>query len=107
MRIGSQSDDKPAKEIPLEVQLWINRGWKMIDTEREGVVVTGPKEIKGRTIFCAMIGLIFLCLFHFGMLFPGMGALFILLAVVDYKMLTKAPTKFFPAEGERKRTLER
>lgn len=106
MRIGT-NPAQPPKEIPLEVQLWINRGWKVIETEREGVVVSGPKEMKGRTIFCGVVGVIFLCLFHFGGLFPAMGVLLIILAVVDYKILTKAPTKFFPADGEKRRTLDR
>ena len=107
MRIGSNNPDEPEEQIPLEVQLWINRGWTTVKTERLGTVISGPKEMKGRTKLMIVLGILLLCLFYFGALWPGIGALFIVVAVVDYKFATKAPTKFFPTDGEKKRTLER
>ena len=106
MRIGSKPEEPP-KEIPLEVQLWIGRGWQVIETERQGIVLSGPKSLRVRTILLGIAGVVLLCLFRFSLLWPGMGALFLLLAVVDFYLLTKPPTKFFPAAGEKRRTLER
>jgi hypothetical protein len=106
MRISNQPDEVP-EELPLEVQLWLSRGWTVIKTERRGVVLTGQKTMSGRSKFFIAAGIVLLCLFHFGALWPSVGAVFLVLAVVDYKFVTKPPTKFFPADGEKKRTLER
>jgi len=108
MRI-SKPDDKPEEEIPLEVQLWLSRGWTVLETERRGIVLSGPKEMKGRTKALIVVGILLLLLvfFPFRGLWPFLGVLFLLTAVVDYKFATKPPTKFFPATGERKRSMER
>lgn len=106
MRIGSKPEETP-EEIPLEVQLWINRGWTVLETERQGIILTGPKEMRGRTKLLIALGIIFLCLFYFGKSWPAVGAFFIVLAVLDYKFLTKPPTKFFPAKGDKIRTIQR
>lgn len=106
MRIGSKPDEVP-EEIPLEVQLWISRGWTVLETERRGIVLLGQKAMRGRTKFLILLGIVLLCLFKFGLLWPAMGGLFLLMSVVDYKFATKPPTKFFPADGEKKRTLDR
>ena len=107
MRIGSNNPDEPEEQIPLEVQLWLNRGWTIVKTERLGIVIVGPREMKGRTKLMIGLGVVLLCLFYFGATWPVIGAIFIFVAVVDYKFATKAPTKFFPADGEKKRSLER
>lgn len=108
MRIGSK-DDEPEEELPLEVQLWLSRGWAVIPTERRGIVLNGPKEMKGRTLFLILFGLMLLALFFFSWAgrWPFLGLAFLLLAVVDYKFATQPPTKFFPADGEKKRSMER
>jgi hypothetical protein len=106
MRISNQPEEEP-EEIPLEVQLWLSRGWTIIKTERRGIVLTGHKVMGGRTKLFIALGVVLLGLFYFGALWPSIGAVLLVLAVVDYKFVTKPPTKFFPADGEKKRTLER
>jgi hypothetical protein len=106
MRIGSKPEETP-EEIPLEVQLWIHRGWTVLETERQGIVLSGPKEMRGRTKLLIVLGLILICLFYFSLMYPGVGALFVVLAVMDYKIFTKPPTKFFPAKGDKPRAVER
>ncbi len=108
MRISKPSDE-PAEEIPLEVQLSLSRGWTVITTERQGLVLSGPKEMKGRTKFLIFLGVLLLVLvfFHLGLLWPLLGVAFLVVAVLDYKFATKPPTKFFPAVGEKRRSIER
>lgn len=101
--------DEPKEEIPLEVQLWLSRGWTVIETERRGLVLAGPKTMKGRTKALIVFGILLLLLvfFPFRGMWPLLGVLFLVTAVVDYKFATKPPTKFFPASGEKKRAMER
>ena len=106
MRIGGP-DDPEEEEIPLAVQLWLNKGWLRIKTERAGIVLQGPKSMRGRTKVFIVLGVVLLGLFHFGPLFPGIGAGLLILAAFDYQYGTKPPTKFFPAPGEKTRSLER
>ena len=113
MRIGGEPDSdepqEPEKEIPLEVQLFLNRGWAIMKTERRGIVLSGPKEMQGRTkvlIFLALV-LIVAGFFKLGSLVTAIGAGFVIIAAADYQYATKPPTKFFPAEGEKKRSMER
>lgn len=108
MRI-SNAPDEPEEELPLEVQLWVSRGWTVIKTERLGIVLTGQKEMKGRTKFLIVFGIILLGLAFAPLpaVVPCLGAVFLVVAVLDYKFATKPPTKFFPADGDKKRTLER
>ncbi|MFI5358287.1 MAG: hypothetical protein ACHQ4G_13220 [Opitutales bacterium] len=94
-------------EVPLEVQLWLSKGWTVLKTERVGFVLTGRKQMQGRSKFFIVVGVILLGLFHFGWIWPGLGAVLLVAAWLDYRFMTKPPTKFFPAEGEKKRTLER
>jgi hypothetical protein len=108
MRIAHHNpDEEPPREIPLEVQLWISKGWTVIDTQRRGIVLVGQKKMMGRSKFLIVLGVILLCLFHFSLRLPIAGVLLLVAAWLDYKFLTKPPTKFFPAEGEKTRTMER
>lgn len=106
MRISNQSEEEP-EELPLEVQLWVNRGWTVMQTERRGIVLSGQKKMRGRTKFLIFAGIVLLCLFHFGPMWPIIGAVLLGLSYVDFRFGTKPPTQFFPADGEKKRTLER
>jgi hypothetical protein len=65
--------------------------------------------MRGRTKFLIFLGIVLLALvfFPFRGKWPLLGVLFIVMAVLDYKFATKPPTKFFPATGERKRSMER
>ncbi len=108
MRITTPNpDEEPPREIPLEVQLWVSKGWTVIDTQRRGFVLLGVKSMNGRSKFLITLGVILLCLFHFSLRLPLAGVLLLVAAWLDYKFLTKPPTKFFPAEGEKTRTMER
>ena len=109
MRITKDEPDEPENELPLEVQLWISRGWTVLPTERRGIVLSGKKAMLGRTKFLLFLGIVLFALvfFPFRGAWPLIGAVFIGLAVVDYKFVTRPPTKFFPAEGEKKRSMER
>jgi hypothetical protein len=108
MRISNQPEEVP-EELPLEVQLWLSRGWTVIKTERRGIVLTGQKAMSGRSKFLIAAGVVLLALAFFPLpsILPWSGAVLLVLAVLDYKFVTKPPTKFFPADGEKKRTLER
>jgi len=102
-----QPDEEAPREIPLEVQLWVSKGWTVIDTQRRGIVLQGAKEMRGRSIFLIVVGVILLCLFYFSLRLPVAGVLLFVLAWLDYRFLTNPPTKFFPAEGEKTRNMER
>ena len=108
MRISNQPEE-PEEELPLEVQLWLNKGWTIIPTQRRGIVLSGQKSMKGRSKFLIGLGVILLALVFAPLpsIVPWTGAVLIGLAILDYKFATKPPTKFFPADGEKKRTLER
>jgi len=106
MLISHQSDESP-EELPREVQLWLAKGWTIIETKRRGIVLVGQKRMRGRSMLLIVGGIILLGLFHFGLFWPGMGLLFLIMAVVDYRFATSPPTKFFPAKGEKTRELER
>lgn len=109
MRIGNKSEEEPKEEIPLEVQLWLSRGWTVLPAKREGIVLSGPKEMRGRTKLLIFIGIVLLAMVFapVGPLWPGLGVAFLLVAFLDYKFGTQPPTKFFPAVGEKQRSLER
>jgi hypothetical protein len=107
MRITPHEPDEPQREIPLEVQLWISKGWTVIDTQRQGFVLVGLKTMRGRTKLLIVLGVVLLCLFRFGFRLPLAGVLLLVVAWLDYRFLTKPPTKFFPAEGEKVRAMER
>ncbi|MEO6876825.1 MAG: hypothetical protein ABI222_18595 [Opitutaceae bacterium] len=106
MRIGDKNPEEP-EEIPLEVQLWIDRDWTVLPTERLGIVLIGPKKMRGRTKVLIALGVVLVCLFYFSSLWLASGAGFLILAAADYQYATKPPTKFFPAAGEKTRTLDR
>ncbi len=98
----------PGFKIPLEVQLWLNRGWVIIPTERKGVVLSGRKTMRKRDKIFFGLGTVAMVLFAAGFHPVGVaGVLLIVLASLDYWGNTAAPTKFFPAEGDAVRTLER
>lgn len=105
MRIGER--EEPEEEIPPAVQLWLNKGWVRIQTERRGIVLSGPKTMRGRTKLFIFLGIVLLGLFHFGPLYPAIGAALLILSAFDYQYGTKPPTKFFPVEGEKTRSMER
>lgn len=113
MRISNPPHDRPGKfggvgKIPLEVNLWLARGWAMIPTERKGVVLLGRKEMRKRDKVLFGLGILALGLSAAGLPSTGLvGVLLIALAGLDYWANTQAPTKFFPAEGESTRSLER
>ena len=106
MRISNQSEEEP-EELPLEVQLWVNRGWTVMQTERRGIVLSGQKKMRGRTKFFIFAGIVLLCLFKFDVMWPLIGVVLLVLSWADFRFGTKPPTQFFPADGEKKRTLER
>lgn len=113
MRIGGEQDpeeaQEPEQEIPLEVQLFLNRGWTLLKTERRGIVVLGPKAMRGRTKFIIVLGLVLIGagIFKLGSMTITIGAVLLILSAADYQYATKPPTKFFPADGEKKRSMER
>ncbi len=108
MRISNQPDE-PEEELPLEVQLWLNKGWTIIPTERRGIVLSGQKSMKTRSKILIAVGVLLLS-FAFLPLpkrLALVGAVLLALGILDFKYATKPQTMFFPADGEKKRTLER
>ncbi len=108
MRISNQPDE-PEEELPLEVQLWLNKGWTIIPSERRGFVLSGQKSMRTRSKIMISVGVLFLVFVFLPLpkILPLSGAVLVALGILDFKYATKPPTKFFPADGERKRTLER
>lgn len=108
MRISNQPDE-PEEELPLEVQLWLNKGWTIIRTERRGIVLSGQKSMKGRSKILLTVGVFFLAFVFLPLpkKLAWVGVGLVALSILDFKYATKPPTKFFPADGERTRTLER
>lgn len=100
-------DEEAPRELPLEVQLWVSKGWTIIDTQRRGIVLQGEKSMRGRSIFLIAAGVILLGLFFLNLRLPLVGGLLLVVAWLDYRFLTKPPTKFFPAAGEKTRSIER
>ena len=113
MRISNPPQDRPgntsrAFKIPLEVNLWLTRGWVIVPTERKGVVLLGQKSMRKRDKVLLGLGVIALGLFAAGFYSIGLaGFLLIALASLDYWRNTQPPSKFFPVDGESTRSLER
>ena len=110
MRISSKSDDPDSfpAEIPTEVQLWINKGWTLIPTERRGYVLSGEKRMRSIDKIGLIVGAFLLIGFFVGFKFLGIVGLALLgLAWLNFKFNTKPPTKFFPLPGEKTRIMER
>lgn len=113
MRLSAKSDEPPRPgdadfEIPKEVQLWLSQGWTITPSERKGVVLTGEKRLRVRDKVLLVLGVIGLVFFAVGFPLLGVsGLILVALAGLDYGLNTKPPTKFFPVEGDKPRTLER
>jgi len=109
--VSTQNSSDPygsTRKIPLEVNLWLNRGWTIIQSERQGVVLLGKKELRKRDRVLLWLGCFGLAFFFVGIPIGGWaGLLMLTLAWVDYSRNTVPPTKFFPAEGEKLRKIER
>ena len=110
MRIPSKSDeaDQFPTEIPPEVQIWINKGWTLIPTERRGYVLSGEKSMRSLDKIGLTIGAALLIGFVIGFKFLGIvGVILLVLSWLNYKLNSKPPTKFFPLPGEKTRIMER
>ena len=110
MRIPSKSDEsaQPEPEIPSEVKIWLDRGWTIIPSERRGFVIEGKVRMRALDKVGLIMGAGLLVGFPLGYKLPGvLGVIPIIGAWLDYKFKTKPPTKFFPEQGEKSRTLER
>ena len=111
MRISARPiEAKPefADVIPTEVKIWLSKGWKIIPTEREGYVLAGQKTMRGRGKAGFAVGAILLLGLFAGIALLGLlGVVLLAAAWVDFRYNTKAPTMFFPAEGEKSRFMKR
>ena len=109
--VSAQNSSDPygsGRKIPLEVNLWLDRGWTIIQSERQGVVLLGKKELRKRDRVLLWLGIFGLAFFFVGIPIGGWaGLLMLTLAWVDYSRNTVSPTKFFPAEGEKPRKIAR
>jgi hypothetical protein len=94
-------------ELPMEVKVWVQKGWTVTPSHRKGIVITKPKTMLVRTKLALALGTIGVLFTYAGLFWLEVGASLLLLGFLDYRVLTKVPTKFFPAEGEKKRMLER
>jgi hypothetical protein len=100
-------EDAPEERLPTEVQIWVQKGWTVVPSHRKGIVITKPKAMLARTKVVLALGTVGVVLTFAGMLWLKLGASLLLLGFLDYKVLTKVPTKFFPADGEKQRMMER
>lgn len=113
MRIPSKSDqaeqaEQPKAPIPSEVQIWLDKGWTIISSERRGYVISGDKKMRSLDRIGLVIGFVLLAGFFMGFFLPGtLGVILIIGALLDFQFNTKAPTKFFPEPGEKPRFMER
>jgi len=94
-------------ELPMEVKIWVQKGWTVTPSQRKGIVITKPKAMLMRTKMALALGTVGVIFTFAGTLWLELGASLLLLGFLDYRILTKVPTKFFPADGEKKRMLER
>lgn len=65
-----------------------NKGWIVISESESGAQLQKPKTIKLLDLLCLLSG--FLCLF----MFPPLGIILIIIAVIDYALLTKQKSMF-------------
>ena len=110
MRIPSTSDEAEGgqREIPAEVRVWLDKGWTVIPTERRGFVLSGQKSMRGLGKAGLAIGILLLFSFLSPYRLPGvLGIILIVVSILDFRFNTKPPTKFFPAEGEQTRVMDR
>jgi hypothetical protein len=111
MRLPSnESEDNPEDleaELPMEVKIWVQKGWTVTPSHRKGIVITKPKAMLMRTKIALALGTVGVIFTFAGVLWLELGASLLLLGFLDYRVLTKVPTKFFPGEGEKQRMLER
>ena len=109
MRVPSKAEQEPLPpEVPMEVQIWLDKGWTIIPAKRRGLVLAGQKKMRGIDKAGFVIGLLLVLAFFVH--YPLLGALGLLLiagAWCDFKFWTKPPTKFFPEPGEKTRVMER
>ncbi|MDB6126873.1 MAG: hypothetical protein JWM35_769 [Verrucomicrobia bacterium] len=110
MRLLSKSDDSDPFpfEVPSEVQIWINKGWTIIPSERRGYVLSGEKRMRSIDKIGLIVGTVLLLGFLVGFKLLGIIGLILLgLSWLNFKFNTKPQTKFFPLPGEKTRILDR
>lgn len=113
MRLSGPNQDsqgfyRAADQIPLEVNLWLKRGWTILPSDRNGVVLLGEKQMRRRDKVLLWLGGVGFFFFAVGIPLIGqLGLLFLVVAGWDYGWNTNPPTKFFPARGDKVRSLER
>ncbi len=110
MRIPSKSDrsNDASGPVPTEVQIWLDRGWVIIPSERRGYVISGDKKMRNLDKVGLAAGVLLLVGFAIGYMLPGvLGVLLIAASWLDFQYNTKPQTKFFPEVGEQSRLMDR
>lgn len=89
-------DPDAATSQKAEIAGLVARGWEVISDGPSGVQLRAPRKIKSLDVVSFVLGL---ASFTLGFLTPmayGIGAVLILLALLDYFVLTEREIKFFP-----------
>ncbi len=108
MALITANSPEPDDAVPSEVRIWLNRGWKIIPSQRRGYVIEGQKTMRGLDRFGMVLGVLMQAGYFFGLWLLGiLGLVLILGAWLDYRFNTRPPTMFFPEPGEQKRVMER
>ena len=84
--MGGEKTSERALTFAEAVQEHTDAGWKVISDGPSGVQLEGTKQMKGLDKACLVLGII--------TVFWGIGFLFILLALLDYWLMTKSETRF-------------
>ena len=83
-------------EFRKEFDHLLASGWEVTSEGPSGIQLAGTKQMRGLDKACLVFGVCTL-------IFWGIGLIFILIAVLDYALMTKRPTKFLvrpsPAES--------
>jgi hypothetical protein len=78
------------KDTVADLPRYLATGWRVVSDGPSGVQIEGPKVMATKDKWCLWIGILTSWL--------GVGLLLILVALVDYYALTKAPQKFLRRE---------
>ncbi|MBS0661845.1 MAG: hypothetical protein JSR48_01160 [Verrucomicrobia bacterium] len=100
--------DDPGEFIPSEVRIWLSRGWKIVPSQRRGIVIEGPKKMRGLGRLSLVLGGLMQAAYFTGAWVLGLIGLGLILgAWLDFRFNTRPPTMFFAEPGEKKRVLDR
>lgn len=83
------STEWDALSFEQKLQNYVTHGWKVISDGQSGVQLEKPKQMKGLDKACLAFGVLTFWIY-------GIGFFFILIALIDYWLLTKGESVYLP-----------